>query len=370
MALQGLLKRGASARSCVFAGVFLVSGDILAQAPAPAPGGWQTAPQQMPPQQPYGWSPASPPPYPAANYGAASYSAPSAAASDGELGTLYGASVLYGVWTGIWIDSMLGLDDPGIQFLPPAVLGVAAPVAVYFLNRPRMPRGAPAAISAGMAIGTGEGLIIAGYQSATAKEGDAMSFKGVATAVFVGSTIGTVGGYVTAATMEPSPRTSILAVSGAGWGTIVGSMFGYGSSTASSDWSSANDGTFLGGLIGYNVGAVGSLALSTVWVPTYKSLAWMWVGFGAGLVASLPVYLFYAGSDHDARRGLIFQGTAATLGLVAGAVFTSDSKEFGANDSASPSLAKVEKHSPVEITGGGLLPVRSGFGLQISGTIF
>ena len=63
-----------------------------------------------------------------------------------------------------------------------------------------------------------------------------------------------------------------------------------------------------------------------VWVPSYQSLAWMWMGFGAGVGLSLPIYLFYAGGTHDARRGLIFQGTAGTLGLVAGAVFTMDSQ--------------------------------------------
>jgi len=118
---------------------------------------------------------------------------------------------------------------------------------------------------------------------------------------------------------------------------------------------------------GVAAGLVGAAALSMVWVPTYQSLTWMWIGFGAGAGVSLPVFLFYAGGDHDARRGLIFMGTAATLGLVAGAVFTVDSKEFG--QSSGPGHIG-DRHSPVELTGGGLMPVPGGIGFQLSGLLF
>jgi hypothetical protein len=295
-------------------------------------------------------------------------------ASDAEVGTLYALSVGYGIGTGIWLDAELGIDDPGLQFLPPAILGVAAPVSVFFLNRPRMPRGMPAAISAGLVLGTGEAIGIAGYQFVHAEPGDEISFRGFSTAVFLGSTAGAAAGYVTAVTMEPSPKTSILLVSSAAWGTVVGSMFGYGSSTSGTSFGMANDTAALGGLIGFNVGMVGAAALSTVWVPSYESLSWMWIGFGAGLAVSLPVYLFYAGGDHDARRGLIVQGTVGTLGLVAGAVFTIDARDFGANErkyEEHEEVAARPGHEPrLQLTGGGLMPLRSGFGVQISGVIF
>jgi hypothetical protein len=152
-------------------------------------------------------------------------------------------------------------------------------------------------------------------------------------------------------------------------------MFGYGASASFSDFGHANDAAALGGLIGYNVGLAGTAALSTVWVPTYESLSWMWIGFGAGALVSLPVYLFYAGGDHDARRGLIFQGTAATLGLVAGAVFTIDAREFGANDEGPGGKSDVMAgeagpKAPIRITGGGVVPVRGGFVAQVSGVLF
>jgi hypothetical protein len=274
----------------------------------------------------------------------------------------------YGVGTGIWLDAELGIEDPGMRFLPPVILGLAAPVGVFFLDRPRMPSGIPAAIAVGMAIGAGEGVGIASYQFVTAKEGEGWGFRGFSRAVFIGSTAGTALGTVAAFTMEPSPKTSILLASGVGWGTIVGSAFGYGTTRAHSDFGEANDGAALGGLIGYNAGLVGTAALSTVWVPSYKSLEWMWLGFGAGAAISLPVYLFYMGGDHDPRRGLIFQGTAATLGLVAGAIFTMDSRDSA---KIAPSGALASARPPFfQVTGGGLMPVPQGMGFTLSGLLF
>jgi hypothetical protein len=289
-------------------------------------------------------------------------------ASDIELGTLYAMAAGYGVGTGIWIDAEAGIDDPGLKFLAPAILGVGAPVGVFLLNRPRMPRGMPAAIAAGMAIGAGEGAGIASYQFVHASEADAWGFKGFARSVFIGSTGGAVLGYVTAVAMEPSPKTSILLGSSVAWGTVVGSMFGYGGSAAGSSFGDANDSASLGGLIGYNVGLAGAAALSTVWVPSYYSLQWMWIGFGAGAAVSLPVFLLYAGGDHDARRGLIFMGTASMLGLGAGGILTMDTHDSA--QSTGSSLFGENEHAPLRVTSAGFMPVPGGMGIQVSGLLF
>jgi hypothetical protein len=285
-----------------------------------------------------------------------------------EIGTLYGFSAGYGVGTGVWLDAELGIDDPGMRFLPPVILGLGAPVGVFFLDRPRMPRGMPAAIATGMAIGAGEGIGIASYQYVTAKEGDGWGFRGFSRSIFIGSTVGTALGTAAAFTMGPSPKTSLLLGSGVGWGMVIGTAFGYGSTRARSEFGEANDSASLGGLIGYNAGLAGAAALSMVWVPSYTSLAWMWLGFGGGAVVSLPVYLFYAGGDHDPRRGLIFQGTAATLGLVAGAVFTMDSRDVA---STAPRHQVGAGRPPFfQVTGGGLMPVLGGMGFTVSGLLF
>jgi hypothetical protein len=310
------------------------------------------------------WSPIPPHPPPLRGFSPSTDSA----ASPLEIGTLYGMSAAYGVGTGIWLDAELGIDDPGLRFLPPVALGLAAPVGVFLLDRPRMPRGMPAAIAAGMAIGAGEGVGIASYQYVRAKAQDEWGFRGFARAVFIGSTAGAALGYVTGAAMEPSPKTSLLLGSGVLWGAAIGSMAGYGGSRAGSDFGVANDAASLGGLIGYNAGLVGLAALSMVWVPSYKSVAWMWMGFGGGVALSLPVYLFYLGSDHDARRGLIVQGAAATLGLVAGAVFTIDSRDYSSTPGSH--IAAGASNPVLRITGGGLMPVPGGMGLTLSGLLF
>jgi hypothetical protein len=312
---------------------------------------------------------------PATGWTTGGYGAPAAqpsssrTATDIELGALYVFSAGFGAGTGIWIDAEAGISDPGLQFVAPAILGLAGPVGVFFLNRPTMPRGMPAAIAAGMAIGAGEGAGIASYQFVVSKEASAWGFKGLARSVFIGSVAGTAAGFATGYYMEPSPKQSLLIGSGVAWGTVAGTLFGFGASTAHSDWGDANDAAALGGLIGYNVGAVGAAALSMVWVPSYQSLAWMWAGYGIGAAVSLPVYIFYAGGEHDPRRGLIFQGTAAMLGLAAGAVLTMDSKDSAR--AGEGTLARADAApAALTVTGVGMMPVKSGLGFQVSGVLF
>ena len=55
-----------------------------------------------------------------------------------------------------------------------------------------------------------KGVGIASYQFVHAKSDDEWGFRGFARSVFIGSTLGTAAGYVTAVTMEPSPKTSML----------------------------------------------------------------------------------------------------------------------------------------------------------------
>ena len=131
--LAGSVRAAAAAASALLA----IFGDA-ALARAQQPGGFQPPP---PPQfQASGQGPFIPPPPPPP---------PSRQrkASDGEIATLYGLSAAYGVGMGIWVSAEAGIEDPGVFLIPPAVLGIAAPVGVFFLNQPRMPRGMPAAIS-------------------------------------------------------------------------------------------------------------------------------------------------------------------------------------------------------------------------------
>ncbi len=329
--------------ACWLVAIALLCAPAAAQQP-PAPG-WAQAP---PPPQPF----------PTSNQGFSSRSR-GRSASSFEVGTLYAASVVYGIGIGVWLDAELELDDPGILLIPPTLFGVAAPVGAYFLNRPRLPRGVPGATAAGLVIGAGEGLGIASVQMVTAA--DPWGFTGLSRAMTLGSTIGGIAGYTVGVLQEPSPNISAFATSGVVWGSLIGSAVGLGASEAGVGFGRANDGMGRGGLIGFNVGLVATMGLSTAFVPTLDQLSWMWLGGGIGALVSLPVYLFYVGEGGPpAKRGLLFTATATTLGIVAGGVF---GPEFGGIGLGGGSRwARIDHVSP--------LPVRGGVGLQVGGTLF
>jgi hypothetical protein len=278
-----------------------------------------------------------------------------------EMGTLYGVSAVYGAGMGIWLSTEVGFEDPGIFLIPPALLGVAAPVGVYFFDRPRLKRGVPAAAAAGTLIGAGEGLGIWSYQVVSAKDEDAWGFRGFARAEAIGSTLGAAGGLALGYLQSPSPKSSLLMSSSVVWGAAIGSMFGYGATSANQGYGRSNDGASLGGLIGYNVGLAAAAGVSAVYIPSYKSLAAMWIGSGVGFAASLPVYLFYAkDGGPPAKRGLVFSGVATTLGIAAGALFTFDSEDSASNDAA-PSFARLYGFAP--------FPVERGAGIALTGEL-
>lgn len=279
-----------------------------------------------------------------------------------EIGYLYATSVTYGVGLGVWLATEIGIEDPGVFLIPPAILGVAAPVGVYFLDDPLMPRGMPAAIATGMLVGAGEGLGFASFQIVTADERNEWGFRGLARSMAAGSTLGAIGGYALGYYQEPSPRSSLFIGSGVVWGAAIGSMFGYGASGEGLEYGAANDSAALGGLVGFNVALVASAGLSTVYIPSWRALNWMWIGAGVGAAVSLPVYLFYAKDDGPpAKRGLLFSGTATALGIAAGAVFAGFDDSDSASADERSSFARIESVAP--------LPVPGGVGVGITGSI-
>jgi hypothetical protein len=351
------------------------------------------------PQQGYGQ------PQPYNGYGYVAPTGPKKSTSL-EIATLYATATAWGIGTGIWIDTEAGTKDPGIALIAPVILGAAAPAAVFFADRPAMREGLPSAISLGLLLGAGEGLGIAGYQAVTSTNarcsftsagvidppsctpGTSWGFKGLARAEFIGSTLGGIGGFAYGYFLRPSPKNNVLIGSAAIWGTVIGSQFGWGASTLQENvtipipggpplnltrkttWSETNDSAALGGLIGFNALVVGAAGLSLAWRPSWQQLEWMWGGFAIGEAASLLVYPFYATGDSDPRRGLIFQGVAGTIGMIAGA--------FIGRPDTPGSLAREQKREHEEqdrqrhgrfakVTGGGLMPVPGGVGANVMG---
>jgi hypothetical protein len=340
-------------------------------APVPFPQG-QPLPQQSVPQgQPLPGQPYPPPAYgqqpypgqplpqPGVPYGYAApypYPAPVSNTRSGtEITVLYTTAAVYGVGLGVWFGAEANIKDPGLFLIAPAILGVAGPVGVYFLDNPALPRGVPAAIASGMIIGAGEGIGIASYQFVTTNAADAWGFRGLSRATALGATLGGAGGFALGYLQDPSPKSSLLATSGVVWGAAVGSMFGYGASSAGEGYSRANDSAALGGLIGFNIGLAAAAGLSTVYIPTYRALSYMWGGAAIGAAVSLPVYLAYAGKGGPpAKRGLVFSGVSTTLGIAAGALIAGTAPDSA--DSASGShFAHLDYVLPLPTGRGALL---------------
>ena len=387
--------------------VTAVASGAFAQYP-PQPGYGQPQPGYGQPQPGYGQPQYGQPqpgygqPQPYNGYGYVAPTGPKKSTSL-EIAKLYATATAWGIGTGIWIDAEAGTSDPGIALIAPVILGAAAPAAVFFADRPAMREGLPSAIATGLLIGAGEGLGIAGYQAVTSTDASctfttngkaptctpstSWGFKGLARAEFIGSTIGGLAGFAYGYFLKPSPKNNVLIASAAIWGTVIGSEFGWGGSklsvtyslpsqfegatvTRKTTWSETNDHAALGGLIGFNALVVGAAGLSLAWRPSWQQLEWMWGGFAIGEVASLLVYPFYAAGDSDPRRGLIFQGVAGTIGLVAGA--------FIGRPDTPGSLAREQKREHEEedrqkharfarVIGGGLMPVPGGMGASVMG---
>ena len=275
--------------------------------------------------------------------------------SDTEIGVLYGTAAVYGVGMGVWFGAEAGIKDPGLFLIAPAILGVAAPVGVYLLDNPALPRGLPAAIASGMFIGASEGIGLASYQFVHSTAADAWGFRGLSRATAIGATLGGAGGFALGYLQEPSPKSSLLTSSGVVWGAAIGAMFGYGASGAGQGYGLSNDSAALGGLIGLNVGLAAAAGLSTVYIPSYRALSYMWAGAGIGAAVSLPVYLLYAGKDSPpAKRGLVFSGTATTLGIVAGALLAGTGSDSAHSESESH-FAHLDYIMPVPTANGAVL---------------
>ncbi|WP_394842645.1 hypothetical protein LZC95_36940 [Pendulispora brunnea] len=292
----------------------------------PPPGYGQPPPGygQPPPGYGYGQPPYGQQPYP-------SYPPPAPSKSNKrgseEMGFLYGMSLAYGVGTGIWIDALGKITDPGLAILAPIGFGAAFPIGVYFWDDyDRFHRGVPSSMATGLALGAVEGLAISGlhWQHTGGNALTSKSFQGYTTLTFLSATGGGIGGYFFGEWLRPDPRSLAFIASGSAWGAIAGTMLGAGAS--SGDW---KDAASIVGFLGYNVGIAATGALSTFYVPSYNTLKYMWLGYVAGTALSSVVYFFYIGSDSNPRHGLIANAAGGLAGLGLAAVLASDLKDDG-----------------------------------------
>jgi hypothetical protein len=243
---------------------------------------------------------------------------------------LYVTSALYGIGTGIWLDSLFKITDPGAAIVLPLAFGAGAPIGVWAWDTYGGPlhRGVPASTAAGLVLGGVEGIAIAGTQwQYTRDDNKDWSFKTQTTITWAMATVGGVGGWAFGEWLRPDPRSMTFIGSGAAWGALSGSMFGIAVQGRHADW---KDGSSLAGLIGYNVGLVGAGAISIAHTPSFKSQKYMWLGYTVGALAGCLVFPFYLFVDDPVvKRGLIGPAIGGLAGAGLAGALTFNMKDEG-----------------------------------------
>lgn len=286
--------------------------------------GYAPGPQPLPAPFPLPPPVLQPPPPPRSRYRSAD-----------EMAFLYGTGIAYGVGSGIWIDALAKEGDPGIAFIAPAMLGAAVPIGLYAWDQlDEFDRGVPSTVATGLLLGGVEGAAISGLQWQVTGNGGPHSwdFRSWTSITFVTATAGGVGGYAFGEWLQPDPRSLGLITSAAGWGALNGILFGSG--VVRGDW---KDGAAVWGFAGYNVGIVAAGVVSTLYVPSWQTIRYMWIGDVLGTLATTPVYFFYLGSSGDNwRHGFIANAVGGVAGLAIAAVLTANMTDGPGSPSFTP----------------------------------
>ncbi len=246
--------------------------------------------------------------------------------------------VAWGVGSGIWIDGLAGVSDPGIAFIAP--LSPSEPPrrsrCTCGTTTTRSIGESPSSIATGLTLGAIEGIAISGTQWQNTGNGGpgTWSFQAQSSLTWAISTVGGIGGYFYGEYAKPDPRALAFIMSGAGWGAMSGLLIGAGAESAS--WAggsgtnapqSCGDGASVGGLIGYNSGILATGVLSLAgYVPSWRTQQAMWLGYLIGTAGASLVYLFYAGQP-DAHHGMIANGIGGLAGIGVAAAVTGSMKD-------------------------------------------
>lgn len=258
--------------------------------------------------------------------------------------TLYAGAIVYGAFTGVWIDVMAGIDSASAAVWIPLLLGGAGAGAAYLAERQggTLRRGRPAAMSTGMNLGAIGGLCLGIWGA----DNEGWDEKGVFTSTWLGATLGVGAGLALSVATDSSPAAASFVGSGGYFGAGFGLITAISLEIESEWWP-------ITALIGEGVGVGLTAALAGTLRPATSQVRWMDLGIIAGgaLGGGIAVLIFDATNIDSPLLPLTIVELGMLGGGIAGYLLGAPSQRSAASSSAAPS--RFAMHPAISPTPGG-----------------
>lgn len=282
----------------------------------------------------------------------------------GEMVSLTGSAVLFGLGTGLWFDSQTEPKTPAGAILPPLVLAGAAVGGVAVADSLGAFRyGVPQSIVVGLDVGFAEGLTWALWNQARTGRDSEWSGKTVATVIWGFSTGGAVLGGVLGSRYPTTPGRASYVGSTALWSGLVTGLFA-GAFTADDTY--RDDNALLTGALGVTAGTAVGLATAGTLSPSINRVRIIDLAGISGALVFGGLYFAAKGENVEERPalGVLGLGTAVGLGIATWATRQMRPDTL-ARETTAPAM-----RSPIASVTPSLLPIAHGLALGVSGTLF
>jgi hypothetical protein len=231
-----------------------------------------------------------------------------------EIGILYTDAVLYGLGTGIALDTWTKPSSAAGGILPALALGGAAAGVVYLLDHSEPLRyGVAQSITSGMWVGFEEGLAWTLWNQARSSRSEEWSASTVATALWGTATAGAALGGVLGNAYGTTPGRASFMGSAALWTGLVSGLIG---ATALEKSSTADEGFMLASAIGLNAGVVAGVLIGKDVSPSIARVRFLDLGGLAGGILAGGLYFAFADQHADQRTATGVLAAGITGGLL------------------------------------------------------
>lgn len=230
-----------------------------------------------------------------------------------EIAVLYLNGVLYGLGSGIALDTHTNPASPAGAILPALALGGAGAGIVAALDSGRgLGYGVPQSIVSGMYLGLAEGIVWSTWNQAHVHYYQEWKESTVADIIWTGATVGAVAGGALSGVYGATPgRASYVGSTGLWSAAVIGMIAG----AAGRDDEKLDDRALLAAALGLNAGAVAGVLTAREVSPSIARVRFLDLGSIAGGLVFGGIYLSAAGERvSDPRPALV----VTALGIAAG----------------------------------------------------